>query len=106
MYETSYTFKIYPGSFTSKAMEAIKHLSGLQNFQGLLRWISWEEDMKVVSSQFPNLLMSVFGRGEDECDMWRKDYLNGVEAGSWELDIPEADEKFITYVHYLNHLDK
>lgn len=101
MYETSYTFKIYPESFTDLVMEAIKEYTDIRYFQEECRWENSEGDMQVVSSRFPKLLMSVFGDGEDSDDLWRRDYLNGVEIGQWQLEIPEASEDLIRYVHYL-----
>jgi hypothetical protein len=57
-----------------------------------VKWYQWEEDMKALSKQFPALLFTLDGEGEESGDIWRAYFRNGkshvVRA---KIVIPEVD---------------
>ena len=46
---------------------------------GTSKWYDDEEDMRQLSSEFPDILFRIDGQGEDPADMWKAYYLNGKE---------------------------
>lgn len=57
-------------------------------------WYSHQEDMIDLSKQFPEVLFTLSGEGEDREDNWIEYYRNGKVAISWgsivydDVDIP------------------
>lgn len=43
------------------------------------KWYDWEKDMKRISEQFPDVLFTLDGRGEEWDDAWVAYFLNGKE---------------------------
>lgn len=42
------------------------------------KWLKWKEDFQKVSKDFPRVLFEVNGKGEDNEDMWRARFRDGV----------------------------
>src|SRR5688500_12222794 len=42
-----------------------------------VKWYNYEKDMLFLSQQFPNVLMTVKGEGEDRDDVWIQYFKNG-----------------------------
>jgi len=42
-----------------------------------MRWCSHEGDMKQISNEFPDILFTLNGRGEEDEDIWVKYFKNG-----------------------------
>lgn len=42
------------------------------------KWLKWKEDFQKVSKEFPRVLFEVNGKGEDNEDMWRARFRDGV----------------------------
>ena len=34
------------------------------------KWYSWEDDMKLLASKFPDILFALYGDGEESDDIW------------------------------------
>ena len=54
------------------------------------KWYDEESDMLAYSKRYPGLLFIVDGQGEENTDIWRHWYFNGVMQG-WRLEysVPE-----------------
>jgi hypothetical protein len=42
------------------------------------KWLKWKEEFQRVSKDFPRVLFEVNGKGEDNEDMWRARFRDGV----------------------------
>lgn len=42
-----------------------------------VNWYNHEEDMKVLSSRFPDVTLELYGEGEESGDVWNKYFKNG-----------------------------
>jgi hypothetical protein len=42
------------------------------------KWYTWEDDMKNFSKLFPEVLFQLSGEGEDNGDMWKAYFQNGL----------------------------
>lgn len=45
------------------------------------KWYEHDEEMKQLSSWYPDILFELTGYGEEAGDIWRKFYKNGVQSG-------------------------
>ena len=65
----------------AEAVEAaILEVSGYRFEGGYLsdvKWYDWEDDMRAVSKRFPGHLISLYGNGEEDGDIWRAYFANG-----------------------------
>lgn len=53
-----------------------KHLDSL--FWEEMKWYAHDEDMLKLSRRFPNgTVFTLYGRGEDDDDIWKTEYCNG-----------------------------
>ena len=41
------------------------------------KWYDNEEDMRLLSKEFPDILFKLYGKGEDNEDIWNKYFMNG-----------------------------
>lgn len=46
-------------------------------YEEAVKWYCWQNDMKVISRNFPNQIITLNGIGEDHGDFWRCYFLNG-----------------------------
>lgn len=46
-------------------------------FNDGLKWYDWEDDMKAVSLSFPNVVFTLWGRGEEYDDLWKGFFYKG-----------------------------
>lgn len=57
--------------------EGISNLVGYYPFDGDVKWYDHDKDMKKYSLQFPDIIFTLHGEGEDAGDLWVKYYKNG-----------------------------
>ena len=58
------------------------------------KWYEHEDDMKVMSKDFPEVLFTLHGEGEESGDIWNKYFLNGkVQVCKAEIKIDKFDPK-------------
>ncbi len=61
-----------------------------------LKWYEWESDLKVVSAEFPDVLIHVDGAGGETGDIWKAWFKGGQHLGTWTVDCdPPELEKFL-----------
>lgn len=60
---------------------------------GPVKWYDHDKDLKVLSLAFPTILFTLYGKGEDDDDMWVKYYRNGKMQKS-QAEIKITYEKF------------
>ena len=41
------------------------------------KWYSWDEDLKSISEEFPNIYFEIYGDGEESDDNWQAIVCNG-----------------------------
>ncbi|TXK69930.1 hypothetical protein [Bacillus amyloliquefaciens] len=59
-----------------------------------MKWYGHEEDVREVSRQFPDVLITLTGEGEDNGDMWRKYFKGGkMQACHAKITFDDYDEK-------------
>ncbi|HBU90253.1 MAG TPA: hypothetical protein DEB53_03445 [Bacillus pumilus] len=59
-----------------------------------LKWYGHEVDMRAVSRQFPDVLITLTGEGEDSGDMWRKYFKGGkMQECPAKITFDDYDEK-------------
>jgi len=51
------------------------------------KWYEHDSDMKELSKQFPEVLFTLTGEGEDTGDVWRTWYRGGEIISEWALDV-------------------
>lgn len=65
---------------------------GLNSDGDPCKWYDHEEDMKELSKQFPEVLFTLSGNGEDCPDLWKKYFRNGkIQRAEAEIIYPEFD---------------
>jgi hypothetical protein len=63
-------------------------------FEDTVKWYEHEEDMKKLSLQFPDVLFTLSGEGEEAGDVWKKYFKNGkVQVAKAVLTIDAFDPK-------------
>lgn len=73
----------------------IKELSGYNYgpFEDECKWYSFDKDMIAVSKEFPDVLFTLYGEGEESGDVWKAQYKNGLTASvKANLVYPEMPE--------------
>ncbi len=82
-YNTKYTLTYDGNNLSYEQMEEINDYLlneyGIQEFE--TDWIPWHEhteDMIDLSLKYPDVEFTLWGRGEDRDDLWKKYFLNGV----------------------------
>lgn len=57
------------------------------------KWYDHDEDMLRLSEEFPDLLFTLFGDGEESTDFWYADYQNGkTKFRPGEVVYPDFDD--------------
>lgn len=51
------------------------------------KWYNYDEDMCRLSAEFPDVLFTLTGEGEETTDMWRDWYKSGSRYAHWVADI-------------------
>lgn len=46
-------------------------------FYANAKWYDWENDMRLLSRKFPDIMFKLSGSGENEEDLWKAYFLNG-----------------------------
>jgi hypothetical protein len=58
------------------------------------KWYDREKDMRALSSQFPTVLFTLHGEGEDNDDIWTEYYLDGkIQLERAKIKIGRFDPK-------------
>lgn len=61
-------------------------------FEDTCKWYEHEEDMKKVSSNYPDVIFTLEGEGEEAGDMWKKYFMNGkMQSCKAVITYPEFD---------------
>jgi hypothetical protein len=98
-YYTQYTLEHDSPEEVDAINEAIERQTGYIDFgKGPMtdeQWDYWYDDMRTVSTRFPNTVFILTGRGEGQLDMWKARFIDGkVEEVRAEVVYPA----FPTYV--------
>lgn len=98
-YETRYTLEHDNPDATDAINEAIENQTGYVDFsRGHVtdsQWDDWYDDMRMVSVLFPGTMFILTGVGEDNLDMWKARFIDGmVEEVRAEVIYPA----FPTYI--------
>jgi hypothetical protein len=57
------------------------------------KWYEWQEDMETLSKQFPSVVFTLRGEGEESGDIWVAYFKDGKTAlHHAEITFPEFDE--------------
>jgi hypothetical protein len=78
-YQTNYEL-IVDNDIAADVEAAILEVSGYQFDCGSLynaKWYDHDEDMREVSKQFPDRVITLYGNGEDADDQWYAYFKNG-----------------------------
>jgi len=60
------------------------------------KWYGHEEDMKELSTRFPDFLFTLSGEGEESGDIWTKYFLGGkMQVAKAVIVVPEFDPKLL-----------
>ena len=58
-------------------VKRIEEVSGYEDFQESRKWYDYMQDIASVSKEYPAVLITCTGRGEEEDDLWVLYALNG-----------------------------
>jgi len=58
-----------------------------------MKWYDWQEDMVALSKEYPNVLLTLSGEGEESGDIWKAYFMNG-EAQHVAAKIVFSDPDF------------
>lgn len=79
----------------------LKSFEGEDGYQPFDDHTSWQHTNKCVevSKKYPNLLLEVYGEGEDREDSWIEVYHNGKIISEWRVDVhtPGIEELLSKY---------
>lgn len=77
-YYTRYSLTYEPETLAVSIESAQEKLyDGYSPFDDECNWYEHEEDMKNLSQQFPDVLFTLHGEGEEAGDLWNKYFRNG-----------------------------
>ncbi len=65
-------------------------LLDLEDWNTLVKWYDWEDDMKLLTKALPGIVLHLKGIGEDHDDIWQAHFLNGKSQYCRAI-IPEFD---------------
>ncbi len=71
-YYTMFEFENTP----QRVVDRLKEVSGY-SFQDTCKWYDHEKHIAQVSREFPHVLITVYGEGEESGDLWKLYALNG-----------------------------
>lgn len=61
------------------------------------KWYEWADDMATISKEFPNVLFTLTGEGEDSGDLWKAYCFNGEqELATAILTYPQITPQFLS----------
>lgn len=100
-YYTKYSLEIIPNDYDAN-LELLLESESFCEYSPLIsfmcgsresKWYEHDDDMKKLSSKFPDKLFILSGHGEEDGDIWRKYYKNGkVQRVDAEIVFEEFDE--------------
>ncbi len=75
--------------------EKLKKLNqGFWPFEEDTKWDTWEEDMKKLSLEFPDVTFHLWGEGEENIDSWYAHFKNGkVQICKAKITFDDFDER-------------
>lgn len=66
-------------------------------FLGPCKWYNHQEDLTQISLRFPDVLIELFGQGDDPFDLWTKYFWNGkVQTANAQIVFDAFDELKLT----------
>lgn len=74
-YYTAYEIEMMPD--LPEVREALDDTDFAFAFEDSCKWYDHESDMRVFSEQFPDVLFTLTGEGEEAGDLWRKYFKAG-----------------------------
>ena len=79
----------------TKAAEGWSYLFNVWRGEGGgLKWYNHREDMVKLSAAFPDILFTLWGRGEESDDLWKQYFLGGkCQIALAVITYPEFDER-------------
>ena len=104
-YYTQYAIKVDNQELDiDEIQKEIEEISGYENSfdndsteifsDGSIKWYESTEDMKKVSTKYPNTLFTVKGKGEESGDIWSEYHKNGkVHKAKTQIIIEPFDEE-------------
>lgn len=102
-YYTDYNLEVsrVKGEDEARLIERIKDELGMEtwgmSWYANAKWYDHEKDMKALSSEFPEVLFTLEGRGEEWDDAWVKYFLGGkMQVCYAEITFPPLDEAKMT----------
>lgn len=82
-YRTDFTLTVDSGDL-EEIVDKLNEISGYEFDRGFgqatcyeIKWYDYDEDMRKLSTMFPDVLMTLDGAGEESGDIWRNYYKNG-----------------------------
>lgn len=93
-YYTDYSISTDSSEHNETIIEEIIKISGYSDpFEESCKWYAHEEHIKEISLKYPNVLITINGRGEEQPDTWRKYFKNGKhQLCTAILTYPDYDE--------------
>lgn len=62
-----------------------------------VKWYEHDENMRAVSKEYPDILFTLYGEGEESGDIWVKYYKNGKsQVANAQIKFDEFDPKKLT----------
>lgn len=100
-YQTAYQLEVEPE--TDKYLIAVirdSHdylrmaIDDKGNTEECCKWYKWEEDMRKISSQYPDTLFHLYGEGKSNEDIWVATFkAEKAHIRRAEINIPPFDQK-------------
>lgn len=87
-------YEIKTNGDTKKVVKALCCASRYHNLTDeAVKWYEHEDDCRTVSQDFPETLITVIGKGENDDDFWVKYFKNGrMQRGKAWIAYEEFDE--------------
>lgn len=74
--------------------QIFEHIPGYAH--DTMKWYGYNEDMRRISSEYPNTLIVLSGKGEEAGDMWRAYFRNGeYELAQAQIVYPAPSEAIL-----------
>lgn len=106
-YETSFKITVEPRSTRSLLEAIVEKIENLDNcypyvnsqgnaIHASCKWYEHEDDMRIVSTHFPEIVITVNGDGEESGDLWRRYYKNGkCQKAETRITFTEFNESLL-----------
>jgi len=94
-YYTTFSLEIISGDdYKTDYLERIGEISDYGNIENnSIKWYSHEEDMKILSKEYPEVVFALKGEGGESEDIWIKYFKNGKkQTAKAKITFEEYDE--------------